>query len=119
MKLVAVAFVVAGLGWAGAAAAQDQVSDTAFLKAHRCKGIATGLGADVTPYRAYLKNQARSRADMIINKANGEAGEAAREAANPANKERLAAELSGPCSAFAATAKAGTPNAPLHANAAP
>jgi hypothetical protein len=115
MKFVAVAFVVAGLGWAGAAAAQDQVSDTAFLKANRCKGIAAGLGADATPFKAYLKNQSRSRADMIINKANGEAGQASREAADPANKERLTAELSGPCSAYATA----SPKVAGRANAAP
>jgi hypothetical protein len=114
VKFVAVALIVAGLAWVGAASAQEPVSDTAFLKAHRCKAIATGLGADPAPFRAYLKNQSRSRADMIINKANGEAGQAAREAADPTNRDRLAAELSGGCSAFGPS-----PKAPARANAAP
>lgn len=114
MKLVTAVLVAAGLTWAGAASAQEQVSDMAFLKAHRCKGIATGLGADPAPFKAFLKNQSRSRADMIINKANGEAGQAAREAADPSNKERLAAELSGACSAYSPV-----PKAPARANAAP
>jgi hypothetical protein len=101
MKFVAVLAVVAGLASAGAAAAQDQISDQAFLQANRCKGLASGLGADPAPFKAYLKNQARSRADMIVFKAQAEAGQAVREAANPANREKLNAELSGPCSAYA------------------
>jgi hypothetical protein len=119
VRLAAILVAAAGLAWAGAAAAQDQVSDAAYLKANRCKGIAAGLGTDATPFKTYLKNQARSRADMILFKASADAGQATREAADPANKERLAAELSGPCSAYAATSKAPAPKAPSSANAAP
>jgi hypothetical protein len=119
VRLVAILVAAAGLAWVGAAAAQDQVSDAAYLKANRCKGIATGLGSDPTPFKAYLKNQARSRADMILFKASAEAGAATREAADPANKDRLAAELSGPCSAYAPRSAALAPKTPSSSHAAP
>lgn len=115
MKIVAVVLVAAGLASAGAAAAQDQVPDAAYLKANRCRGLATGLGADAAPFKAYLKNQARSRADMIVFKANAEAGQAVREAANPANKDRLTAELAGPCSAFIPATAVATGGGGAHA----
>jgi hypothetical protein len=118
MKVIALLAAVAGLAMAGAAVAQDQVSDAAFLKANRCKGLAVGLGADVAPFKAYLRNQGRSRADMVLFKASGDAGQAQREAANPANKDRLTAELAGPCSAYGAPAKAATASASHPVNGA-
>jgi len=105
MKVAIVLATLLGLTSAGTAAAQEQVSDAAFLKANRCRGLALGLGADATPFKAYLKNQDRSRADLILFRGNSEAGQAKREAADPANKDRLTAELGGPCSAFVAPAQ--------------
>ena len=46
MKTAAVALIAVGLFTAGAASASDRVSDVDYMKAARCKGLATGLGAE-------------------------------------------------------------------------
>lgn len=103
MRLAVVAFAVLGFATAGAAYAQDQVSDAAFMQANRCKGLAMGLGMDAAPLKAFVRQQSRSRADMIIYRGQGLAGQAQREAADPAKKEKLSAEYSSACAAFGGT----------------
>jgi hypothetical protein len=100
MKVAAIVIATLSLATAGAAAAQDQVSDQAFMKANRCKGLAMGLGADATTVKTFVKAQSRSRADMIIYRGQALAGDAQREAADPAKKEKLSAEFAADCSAF-------------------
>lgn len=106
MRTAFVASLLVGLSLAGAASAQNAVSDQAFLRANRCVGIARGLGADASALKSFVHAQSRSRAELIIYKGQGQAGEAEHQARNPANREKLRSELSGPCSAFADQARA-------------
>jgi hypothetical protein len=95
-------FTLAGLilASAGAAAAQTQVSDQAFLQASRCKGLAIALGADAKAVRRFVNVQSESRAEMIIRRGQAAAGQAQREAADPARHDALAAELAGSCAPY-------------------
>jgi hypothetical protein len=112
MKPFGIALAALVLAQAGAAFAQDQVSDQDFLAASRCKGLAIGLGADTKAIRRFVNVQSQSRADMILHYSQAETGKAQREAADPARKAALAAELAGPCAPYvgpaAAVAGAGT-----------
>ena len=114
MKFVGLVLAAAAVASAGAAAAQDQVSDQAFLQASRCKGIALGLGVDVKAVRHFISVQGQSRADMILHYGQAEAGKAEREARDPARRAALAAELASACKPYvgaaAATAAAAPPD---------
>jgi hypothetical protein len=109
----ALAALVAASAGAGAAAAQTQVSDQQFLQASRCKGLAVALGADSKAVRRFVNVQSESRAEMILHRGQAAAGQAQREAADPARRAALSAELSGACApyvgaaALAAVAPAG------------
>jgi hypothetical protein len=103
MRLAVIALAALGFASAGAAFAQDQVSDTAFMQANRCKGLALGLGMDAAGLKTFVRQQSRSRADMIIYRGQGLASQAQREAADPAKKEKLAAEYTSACAAFGGT----------------
>ena len=101
MKTAAVLLMTFGLACASAATASERVSDLDYLKANRCKGIATGLGSsDTASLDALIKAQARSRGDAVLQRADEEMSKAKREAAKADLKERLSAELSGPCLAY-------------------
>lgn len=101
MKTAAVLLTVLGLACAGAAAASDRVTDLEYLKANRCKGLAVGLGSgDTAGVDALIKTQGRGRADAVLQRADQELSRAKREAAHADSKDRLAAELSGPCVAY-------------------
>ena len=105
MKTAAIALAAAGLLAAGTAAASDRVSDLDYLKASRCKGLATGLGSDTTGLDAFLKEQGRSRSTMVIDRADTEMTRGKREASRGDSKERLSAEVAGPCLAYTGSAK--------------
>ena len=106
MKAAAVLLMTFGLACATAASATDRVSDLDYLKASRCKALAAGLGSgDTSSLDALVKAQARGRSDVILQKADDEASRAKREAGRPELKERLSAELSGPCMAYMGGAK--------------
>ena len=102
MKLAALALTAAaGLAVAGSAAAFNRVTDLDFLKANRCKGIAVGLASgDTASLDAMIKAQGRSRSDAVQQRADEELSRAKHEAAKADLKERLTAELSGPCLAY-------------------
>jgi len=105
MKTAAMALVAAGLLAAGTAAASDRVSDLDYLKASRCKGLATGLGSDTTGFDAFLKEQSRSRSVIVVDRGDTEMTRGKREAQRGDAKDRLSAELSGPCVAYTGSAK--------------
>ena len=105
MKTAAIALVAAGLLAAGTAAASDRVSDLDYLKASRCKGLATGLGADTSGLDAFLKQQSSSRSPVVVERGDSEVTRGKREASRADAKDRLSAELSGPCLAYAGSAK--------------
>ena len=105
MKITAIALAAAGLLAAGTAAAADRVSDLDYMKASRCKGLATGLGADASGFDAFLKAQSRSRAPVVVERGDSEMFRGKREASRSGAKDRLSAELSGPCLAYNGSAK--------------
>ena len=101
MKVAAIALAVLGLAAAGsAAAASTRFTDVDYLKASRCRGIAAGLHADTAPFDAFLKAESRTRVDLIMHRADEEAADAKRQAANANLKDRLSAELAGACTAY-------------------
>lgn len=100
MKFAAALLVAAGLATAGAASAATIKTDLDYLKASRCKGLATSLGADTTSLDAALKAESRVRADVIVNRAKDETDRAKRQASDANMKDRLTAELNGPCTAY-------------------
>ena len=91
---------LASAGVAGAAYAAS-VSDMDYLKASRCRGIAKGLGADSSAIDAYLK-RAGGRSALVVSRADEEFAKAKRQGSSSDGKDRLQAELSGPCAAYSA-----------------
>lgn len=109
MKAAAVLLMTFGLACATAATASERVTDLDYLKANRCKGLAVGLGSgDTSSLDAMIKVQAKSRGDAVLQRADEEMSRAKREAAKSDLKERLSAELSGPCLAYMGGGKEAT-----------
>ena len=108
MKTAAIALVAVGLLTAGAASASDRVSDLDYMKASRCKGLATGLGADSAGLDAFLKEQGRSRSQIVVDRGEDEMTRGKREASKSDSKDRVSAELTGPCMAYAGPSKASS-----------
>ena len=105
MKTAAIALAAVALLAAGAAAASERVTDLDYLKASRCKGLATGLGSDTAGFDAFLKEQGRSRSTMVIDRADTELTRGKREASRGDAKARLSAEVAGPCVAYTGSSK--------------
>jgi hypothetical protein len=105
MKTAAIVLAAMGLLTAGAASAADRVSDLDYMKAARCKGIATSLGSDTTSLDAFLKAQSRSRVAYVIERGEQEMNRGKRDASKADLKARTGAELSGPCMAYAGPGK--------------
>jgi hypothetical protein len=80
MKFAAVLLVAAGLATAGAASASTIKTDLDYLKASRCKGIASGLGADTTSLDAALKAESRIRNPVIVGRGKDELDRGKRQA---------------------------------------
>jgi hypothetical protein len=102
MKSAAIAAVAAAMLVGGAASASERVSDSVYLKANRCRGLATTLTGvvDSSGLDAFVKSEGRTRHVYIAERAEAEFGRAKREARSQDRKARLTAELTGPCSAF-------------------
>lgn len=99
MKTALIAALVAGI--AAPALATERVSDVDYLKANRCKGLATTLSAaEVDGLNGFLKAQRNGRADYIAQRGEDEFDRARREARSEDRRARLAAELSGPCQVY-------------------
>ena len=98
MKTAAIAITVLGLV-ASSASAAGRVSDLDYLKASRCKGLATTLTGvvDTTAMDAYIKSARISREPHVIQRADAEFDRARREARSEDRRERLTAELTGIC----------------------
>jgi len=96
--IIAIAAVFA----AGSATAGEKVSDTDFLKANRCKGLATTLTGvvDTQSLDAFIKAERGARASYIVERASEEMAKAKKEARSDDRKDRLTAELAGPCQAY-------------------
>ena len=100
MKTAAIAIAIAVLGLAaGSASAAGQVSDLDYMKANRCKGLATTLTgvADPASMDAFIKSARGSRAPHVLERAEAEFDRAKREARSVDRRGRLTAELTGYC----------------------
>jgi hypothetical protein len=103
MRITTAIVVAAGLA-AVAGAASAAGTDVDYLKASRCKGLASGtLGqVDTAALDAYLKTEGRSRTTNVLDRGKQAFDQGKREAttSNEARKARLTAELNGPCQTF-------------------
>jgi hypothetical protein len=106
MRITTAIVVAAGLAAAAAAGAASAASgtDTDYLRASRCKGLASGaLGqVDTAALDAYLKAEGRRRTTNVLDRGQEALDKAKREAArsNEARKAQLTAELNGPCQVY-------------------
>lgn len=105
MNVAAVTFASLSLASMASLASAAPATDVDYLKASRCRGIAVGLGADPSAITAYLKSAARGRSPAILDRADEQFAQAKRQAHGD-GKDRLQAELSGPCAAYAAPTQA-------------
>ena len=105
MKVSAVLLVMAGVACAGVASASARISDVDYMKANRCKGLAMSLGGDTAGLDALIKVEGRTRAEAIVLRAEDELARGKREAAKADLKDRLTAELNGPCVAYMSAGK--------------
>jgi hypothetical protein len=96
----AVSLASAGLAFA----ASDRVTDSQYLAAARCSGLAEGTGQSADAFDAFLKAQSKGRSGNIADRADV-ARDKARHAAKIANetqKSTFAQELRGACAAYTA-----------------
>jgi hypothetical protein len=109
MRIITAAIIaataVSGLTATAAFAAEGRLSDSQFIKAARCAGLAAE--ADAAKFNALVKANKRGRADFVVDKAMTAKADAARAAraarsAREGGKAEIAAELAGPCAALVA-----------------
>jgi len=102
MKFTTFALASAAMLVAGSAAASDRITDVAFLKANRCKGLATTLTGvvDLPSLNSFIKAASGARTPYVMERAESEFDRAKREARSGDRKERLTAELTGSCQAY-------------------
>jgi len=101
MNVAAVTLASLSLASVASFAAAAPVTDVDYLKASRCRGIAVGLGADASAITAFLKASAGGRSPAVLDRADEEFSRAKRQAHGD-GKDKLQAELAGPCAAFGA-----------------
>lgn len=98
---IAAAIAAASVATAAAAAA----SDSDFIRASRCKGIAAGLGVEAADLAGFVRVEGRTRLPVVAEQAAAAETKARRAAAKAESKDRYQAELSGACAAYAAAPK--------------
>jgi hypothetical protein len=116
MRTTAIAIVAAGFAAAAAnVAVAAAPSDLDYLKAARCRGLASAgapATVDVAALDAYLKSAERSRTIQVMDRAKAEEARGKRDAKGK-YQDRVVAELNGACMAYmggaSATAAAGAP----------
>ncbi|MBW8815345.1 MAG: hypothetical protein JF588_18135 [Caulobacterales bacterium] len=103
MKIVLIA-LAASFAAASVASASDKVTDVDFLKANRCKGLASQINGVVDPASldAFIKAERGARAAYVVERADDEFQRARKEARSADRKDRLTAELTGACQAYVA-----------------
>lgn len=108
MKAAAITVALVTLT-AGGALAANAVSDMDYLKASRCKGLAESAGdatVDAKALNTFLKAESYKRHAVVVERGDAEALRGKREGKSPYARERVMAELSGPCAAYLSDAKA-------------
>lgn len=117
MRPIIMALVAAGLAASAATAASaapQRITDLDYLKASRCAGLASAgtlAQVDAAALTDFVKGQERVRAGFINERARTEAANAKRQAKHADARDRLNAELTGPCMALVDGAKATAQNA--------
>ncbi|WP_374575997.1 hypothetical protein [Phenylobacterium sp.] len=116
MSTVATAIAAVGLiaATSGAALAAGQVTDMDYLKASRCRGLdASGKlsPVDSKALDSYLKAAEPTRSVVVLQRAQIEETKAKREARYQDSRDRLNAELTGPCMAYMGASPAATASA--------
>lgn len=101
MKLTAIVLVAATFA-AGAVSAAEKVTDVDYLRASRCKGLATTLNDVVDPasIAAFMKANRGTRASYVLERGEREFDRARREAKSEDRRGRVTAELTGACQAY-------------------
>ena len=101
MKFAVIALVAATFAASGATAS-DKVSDVDYLRANRCKGLATSIEGVVDPaaLTSFIKAERGTRASYIVTRGDEEFNRARREAKSTDRRERLTAELTNSCQAY-------------------
>lgn len=101
MKFAAIALVTVAFA-ASSAVAADKVSDVEYLKANRCKGLATSIEGVVDPaaLSSFIKSERGTRASYIVTRGDEEFQRARREAKSADRKARLTSELTTACQAY-------------------
>ena len=102
MKLTAIAIAAVTFATSGAAVAAERVSDVDYLRASRCKGLATSIEGvvDGQSIDAYLKSAKGTRAPYVKDRADQEFQRGLRDGRSSDRKERMTAELTGACQAY-------------------
>lgn len=100
MKITAVLLATLALASAGVAAASEKFTDVDYLKANRCRGLAESLGGDTAGLDSLIKAEGRVRVDAIYTQGQKEMARGKKEASGVDARERLTAELNGPCMAY-------------------
>lgn len=103
MKFAALSLAaVAMLSAAGTASAASRVTDVEFLRANRCRGLAATLTGvvDAQALDQFVRAERGARPAYIVDRAESEFQRARREAKSADRRERLSAELTGPCQAY-------------------
>jgi hypothetical protein len=102
MRMLAGLIAMAALGATAASAAPSHLSDSAYLQAARCVGLASSgklAVSDGKQMAAWLRSQSGGRPPFILDKADQLERQAKREAAHAGDsaKVSLNAELQGAC----------------------
>ena len=121
MKITAIVLAASAFAAVGASANAAELSDMDYLRATRCHALAnTDLASvDTADLDKMLRDQRYGRSSYVLERAQSERSRAGRQArgAEGDARERLLAEVNGPCQAWLSgaeslkTAKAGGPAA--------
>jgi hypothetical protein len=105
MKFATLTLIAATLVAGSASAASRDVTDVDYLKANRCKGLAASITGvvDPTSLNSFIKSEQVGRQTYIVDRGAEEFARARKEAKSQDRKERLTAELTGPCQAYLAS----------------
>lgn len=102
MKIAAITVAAIAMLGSSAASASEKVTDVDYLRANRCKGLATSIHGvvDESALDSFIKSNRGARAPYIVERADEELSRARKEARSEDRKDRLTAELTGPCQAY-------------------
>lgn len=100
MKYAVIALAIAAV--AGSASAAPKLTDVDYLRANRCKGLATSIEGVVDPaaLNSLIKSERGARATYVVDRGEEEFQRARKEAKSQDRKARLTAELTGACRAY-------------------